>query len=95
MDTSKKPKHGFLAGTTRGLRFAAMGFAICILGVSLGFLGFYVGSRSMASIAFVIASLGVLLGFIGVLYGWIWDTKKSVKNYSDELKKIESKQPWE
>jgi hypothetical protein len=65
MGTNKYPK---------GLKAAFTGFVVALLGVSMGFGGFYVEQRWLSIIGFVTTAAGLAIGSSAIMYGWtmIW-----------------------
>jgi len=61
----------FLRGTDKGLRIAALGFFIGVVGVGLGALSASVGVRWLGICAWLIVLAGWVIGAYGVLRGWM------------------------
>ncbi len=84
-------KKEFFHGTIRAVRIAFVGFAIALIGVAAGFLGFYINERWLAVVGFWITVIGVLVGFIGVAYGWMRDAKPAIKGSVQAAKELRAK----
>jgi hypothetical protein len=57
---------------SRPFRLALVGFIAAVIGVGVGFAGWYaISDLAIARLGFVLAVLGVLLGFIGVVWGQV------------------------
>lgn len=55
---------------SRPFQLALVGFVAAVVGVAVGFAGWYaISDLAVARIGFVLAVLGVLLGFVGIVWG--------------------------
>ena len=86
-------KKGFLHGTSRGMRIAAAGFAVALIGVIAGFVGFDVNERWLSITGFAVTAAGVLIGFAGVAHGWIYNAKRAIKGSAQAADELSSKLP--
>lgn len=72
----KKP---FFHGTTLGLRIAAAGFVVSLVGVILSFSVSGAGKVWLSVIGFAITAIGILIAAFGVVYGWATEGEKAIK----------------
>lgn len=73
------------------LKLCLAGAAIAAIGVSVGFLGFYIELRAVSVAGFVITVLGIALGFLGILLGWAMFGKQSIQGSKDASKLLRKK----
>jgi len=62
----------------RVIQIGFSGFVIALIGIVLGFGGFYLNERWISLIGFPITVLGVIIGFLAVAYGWITFGRKAI-----------------
>ena len=58
----------FFKGTTRGVRIAAYGFALALIGAMIGFATLSYEQIVVRLIAFSFVGVGVVVGFIGIFH---------------------------
>lgn len=64
------PKNLF-RGTTWQLRIGFFAFLLGLFGACLGFLGFYLGSRTISIIGYGICVMAIVIGFGAIGIGWL------------------------
>jgi len=84
-------KKEFFHGTTRGLRISFVGFSVAVVGIVLGFFGFYLEERSLSILGFLIVVTGVAVGFVGIVYGWVYQGRNAIKGSVKAAKELRSK----
>jgi len=62
----------FFKGTTRGVRIAAYGFALALIGAMIGFTTLYYEQIVVRLIALSFVGVGVVVGFTGIFHVWLY-----------------------
>jgi len=65
----------FFKGTTRGVRIAAYGFALALLGAMIGFATLSYEQIVVRLIALSFVGVGVVVGFGGIFHVWLYVLK--------------------